>query len=185
MHQSIKTVVRLVSATCIFLITAALILTFYSKAKEIWNAEDEYTHKQISQIQSDATHTYRLLSNNKKPNQAFYIVLQDRGYIAKLNCEHYLASLCTDRYNEIGTRVIQDATFQTFGTHSYLEKIRYMDTQTNMPGSYTWSEQDIKSLYAQDMSNLKYVLFGVGIFALIALYCSYRILRNFKQFLKK
>ena len=39
--------------------------------------------------------------------------------------------------------------------------------------------------FQQDIQQLKYVVFGIAIFALIALYVSFRILRNFKQFLRK
>lgn len=185
MHQTLKIVVRLILATCIFLITAALILTCITKSYEIWSAQDEYKNKQISHIRTNENHTYRLLSNNKKPHQAFYIVLQDQGYIAKFNCENYINSLCIDKYNEVGTRIVQNATFQNIGQHSYIQNIEFLDSQTNMIGSFNWSQKEIDALYAEDMKGLKFIVVGISIFALIAIYCSFRIIRNFRRFLEK
>lgn len=185
MHQTLKIVVRLILATCIFLITAALILTCITKSYEIWSAQDEYKNKQISHIRTDENHIYRLLSNNKKPHQAFYIILQDQGYIAKFNCENYINSLCIDKYNEVGTRIVQNATFQNIGQHSYIQNIEFLDSQTNMIGSFNWSQKEIDALYAEDMKGLKFIVVGISIFALIAIYCSFRIIRNFRRFLEK
>ncbi len=185
MHQTLKIVVRLILATCIFLITAALILTCITKSYEIWSAQDEYKNKQISHIRTHENHTYRLLSNNKKPHQAFYIVLQDQGYIAKFNCETYIHSLCIDKYNEVGTRIVQNATFQNIGQHSYIQNIEFLDSQTNTIGSFNWSQKEIDALYAEDMKGLKFIVAGISIFALIAIYCSFRIIRNFRRFLEK
>ena len=39
--------------------------------------------------------------------------------------------------------------------------------------------------YQADVSSLKYATFGIGLFALAAVFVSFRILRNFKKFIRK
>ncbi|MGE8684647.1 MAG: hypothetical protein ACN6OV_09240 [Acinetobacter sp.] len=185
MHQTIKTVFRLCFAAVIFLITAALILTCLSKTQEIVYA-DKYFHqaKNIS-LDSTANEQLVLLSNNQSPDKAIFILLANNGYIAKVHCEHYLKDICLDNFNKSHTRQIQHIDLIKVGQFHYIKQVSFTNSRSHQQHVLKYSDAQIKQFYQQDISGLKYIVFGVALFAIAAIYISIRILRNFKSFLNK
>ena len=105
--------------------------------------------------------------------------------IAKFSCNHYLTDICVDDYNEQHTRQIQSIELLKAGQFNYIQQVSYLDTRTQDVKTLRYTPEQIQQFYRADMSNLKYVVFGVLLFACIALYVSVRIARNFKQFLNR
>lgn len=185
MHQTVKTIFRLFFAGIIFLITLALFLSIFSKSKEILQADQAFQQaKQIS-LKSTAGKQLVLVSNNQRPDQAIYIVIAQNGYIAKLNCEHYLQDICTDEYNQSHTRQIQQLELLKIGQQFYIQQISYKNSLTQKQQPWSYSKQQIQQFYQADISDLKYHLFSMALFALAALYVSIRIIRNFKKFIHR
>lgn len=172
-------------ALIIFLTTCALFLTCFAKTKEILYAEQTFAQAQSFKMNSKPDQILILLSNNKKPDDHIYVHVANQGYIAKLSCEHYLAELCIDDYNEQHTRQIQSIELLKAGQFNYIQHVSYLDTRTQQLKTFRYTPEQIQQFYQADITNLKYIVFGVLLFALIALYVSVRILRNFKQFLEK
>lgn len=183
MHQTIKKIFRLSLAICIFVITAALVITCLIKAQDILNSNELYESRKVVHFDTDVDHQYILMSNNQKPDQSALIVLKDHGYVTKLSCEHYLKTVCTDQYNLFSTRYIRKATIQSIGNYLYFQNIQWIDIQNNQPTALTWSQQDIQQLYQNDIDNLKYILGALILFSLSGLYVCYRIIRNFRKFI--
>jgi hypothetical protein len=183
MHETVKTTFRLFFAVIIFLITLALFFSAYSKSKEILQADQQFQQATQVKLKSTAQEQLVLVSNNKRPDQAIFIVIAQNGYIAKLNCEHYLQDICTDEYNQSHTRQIQQLDLLKVGQQHYIENISYQDSRTQKQQHWSYSKQQIQQFYQADISSLKYIVFSIVLFALAALYVSIRILRNFKKFL--
>ncbi|RKG31967.1 hypothetical protein D7V21_12560 [Acinetobacter guerrae] len=183
MHQTIKKVFRFSLAICIFVITAALVVTCIVKAQDILKSSETYESRKTIKFDTDSNHQYILMSNNQKPDQSALIVLKDHGYVVKLSCEHYLKTVCTDQYNLFSTRYIRKATIQSIGNYVYFQNIQWTDIQNNQPTALTWSQQDIQQLYQNDIDNLKYILGALILFSLSGLYVCYRIIRNFRKFI--
>ena len=127
MHQTVKTIFRLFFAVVIFLITLALFFSAYSKSKEILQADQQFQQAKHISLKSTDQEQLVLVSNNKRPDQAIFILIAQNGYIAKLNCEHYLQDICTDEYNQLHTRQIQQLDLLQVGQQHYIENIRYQD----------------------------------------------------------
>lgn len=184
MQQTIRLIVRLCLAAIIFAITAALILTCLSKSIEIAQSEQNFAQAKKIHLQSSDKEQLVLLSNNKSPEEAVYIAIAQNGYIAKSNCSHY-PEICIDDYNQQHTRQIQNIDLLHAGQFHYIQQVRYTDSRTQAPKTLNYSAEQIQQFYRADVSSLKYTLFGIGLFALAAMYVSIRILRNFKTFLGK
>ena len=184
MHQTIKLIFRIFFAAVIFIITVALLLTCLSKAYEIFHAEQNFTQAKKVHLTSTAQQQLVLLSNNQKPDQSIYILIAQNGYIAKINCAQY-PNICLDEYNKQQTRQIQTLDLVHVGNFKYIQNVAFTDSRTQQAKHLNYPEHQIKQFYLEDVANLKYVVFGVGLFALAALYVSIRILRNFKSFLNK
>ena len=185
MHQSLKFIFRLILALIIFTVTLALLLTCYSKFNTLAQANTWLEHRQQIELVSSNQQSYLLLSNSQKPDRAIFIVLKGKGYISKISCEHYQATLCLSGYDKSPYREVQKAVLQIIGPYQYIQSINYVDTQTNMPSNLTLTQQQVINFYQQDMSALKYYLLGVFLFTIIALISSIRILKNFRSFLTK
>ena len=185
MHQTVKTIFRLFFAVVIFLITLALFFSAYSKSKEILQADQQFQQAKHISLKSTDQEQLVLVSNNKRPDQAIFILIAQNGYIAKLNCEHYLQDICTDEYNQLHTRQIQQLDLLKVGQQHYIENIRYQDSRTQKQQQWTYSTQQIQQFYQADIASLKYIVFSIVLFALAALYVSIRIIRNFKKFLTR
>ena len=185
MHQTVKTLFRLFFAVVIFLITIALFFSVYSKSKEILNADQTFQQAQHLSLKSTPQEQLVLVSNNKRPDQAIYILLAHNGYVAKVNCEHYLQDICTDAYNQSHTRQIKQINLVKIGQQHYIEHVNYQDSLTQKQQQWSYSKQQIQQFYQADISSLKYIVFSISLFALAALYVSIRIIRNFKQFLSR
>ena len=185
MHQTVKTIFRLFFAVVIFLITLALFFSAYSKSKEILQADQQFQQAKHISLKSTDQEQLVLVSNNKRPDQAIFILIAQNGYIAKLNCEHYLQDICTDEYNQLHTRQIQQLDLLKVGQQHYIENIRYQDSRTQKQQQWSYSTQQIQQFYQADIASLKYIVFSIVLFALAALYVSIRIIRNFKQFLMR
>ena len=185
MHQTVKTIFRLFFAVVIFLITLALFFSAYSKSKEILQADQQFQQAKHISLKSTAQEQLVLVSNNKRPDQAIFILIAQNGYIAKLNCEHYLQDICTDEYNQLHTRQIQQLDLLKVGQQHYIENIRYQDSRTQKQQQWSYSTQQIQQFYQADIASLKYIVFSIVLFALAALYVSIRIIRNFKKFLTR
>lgn len=183
MHQTVKTIFRLFFAVVIFLITLALFFSAYSKSKEILQADQQFQQAKHISLKSTDQEQLVLVSNNKRPDQAIFILIAQNGYIAKLNCEHYLQDICTDEYNQLHTRQIQQLDLLKVGQQHYIENIRYQDSRTQKQQQWSYSTQQIQQFYQADIASLKYIVFSIVLFALAALYVSIRIIRNFKKFL--
>mgnify|MGYP000432100545 CR=1 FL=1 len=84
-------------------------------------------------------------------------------------------------YNVIGSVVVLFSFLQSY----YIQKVNYTDSRTQKRQSLHYPDSQIRQFYAADISNLKYVVFGIGLFALAALYVSIRILRNLNKFIHK
>jgi len=185
MHQTVKTIFRLFFAVVIFLITLALFFSAYSKSKEILQADQQFQQAKHISLKSTDQEQLVLVSNNKRPDQAIFILIAQNGYIAKLNCEHYLQDICTDEYNQLHTRQIQQLDLLKVGQQHYIENIRYQDSRTQKQQQWSYSTQQIQQFYQTDIASLKYIVFSIVLFALAALYVSIRIIRNFKKFLTR
>ncbi|MCW8037748.1 MULTISPECIES: hypothetical protein [Acinetobacter] len=184
MHHTIKLIFRICFAAVIFIVTAALILTCLAKSNEIFRAEQNFVQAKKIHVQSTAKEQLVLLSNNQKPDQAAYIAIAQNGYIAKTSCAHY-PEICIDDYNQQQTRQIHDADLIHAGNFYYIQKVNFTDSRTQQRQSLQYPNSQIRQFYAADISNLKYVVFGIGLFALAALYVSIRILRNLNKFIHK
>ncbi|WP_151707415.1 MULTISPECIES: hypothetical protein [unclassified Acinetobacter] len=185
MPFTFKTVFRMFFALIIFLTTFALFLTCFAKGKDIWQADQNFAAAQTFKMNSSPEQTLVLLSNNKAPDEHIYLHVANQGYIAKLSCDHYLTDICVDDYNEQHTRQIQSIELFKAGPFNYIQQVSYLDTRTQQIKTLRYTAEQIQQFYRADVSNLKYVIFGVLLFALIALYVSVRIARNFKQFLNR
>lgn len=184
MHQTIKTIYRLCFASVIFLVTLSLLLTCFSKTYAILQANQDYAERQRIHLSSDSQQQFVLLSDNKKSNQALYILLAGQGYLSKMNCQHY-PTLCTEEYNQSHTRQIQTADLVKTGNFSYLENIQFRDSRTGQSSQLHVTEQQIAQFYKDDLSNLKYSVFAIALFACAALFVSFKLIRNFRRFLTK
>lgn len=184
MHHTIKLIFRICFAAVIFIVTIALILTCLSKSNEILQAKQTFAQAEKVHLQSSVQEQLVLLSNNQKPDEAVYIALAQKGYLAKSSCAHY-PEICLDQYNQQQTRQIQSIDLVHAGNFHYIQHVDYTDSRTQQRQTLHYSSEQIQQFYEADISNLKYVVFGVGLFALAALYVSIRILRNFKKFINK
>ncbi len=101
MHQSLKFIFRLILALIIFTVTLALLLTCYSKFNTLAQANMWLEHRQQIELVSSNQQSYLLLSNSQKPDRAIFIVLKGKGYISKISCEHYQATLCLSGYDKV------------------------------------------------------------------------------------
>ncbi|OTG69249.1 hypothetical protein B9T25_01250 [Acinetobacter sp. ANC 4470] len=185
MHQTVKTLFRLFFAVVIFLITIALFFSVYSKSKEILNADQAFQQAKHISLKSTMQEQLVLVSNNKRPDQAIFILIANNGFISKINCEHYLQDICTDEYNQIHTRQIKQIDLLKIGQFNYIQMVSYQDSRTQKQQQWTYSQQQIQQFYQADISSLKYIIFSISLFALAALYVSIRIIRNFKKFLSR
>ena len=102
-----------------------------------------------------------------------------------MSCEHYAQDLCIDAENQTHRRQIDTLGLKKIGQQHYIQHIQFHDSQTQKVSRFNYTDAQIQTFFQQDIQQLKYVVFGIAIFALIALYVSFRILRNFKQFLRK
>ncbi len=184
MHQTVKTIFRLCFASVIFLITLSLCFTCFAKIQEILQAEQHYQQATSIPLKSTAGEQYVLVSNNQRPDNAIFILIAGNGYMAKINCEHYSA-LCSDEDNQSHTRQIQTVDLIKAGNLFYIEKIQFRDSRTGKATALEYNKQEIQQFYQNDMSNLKYTVFAIALFALAALFVSIKILRNFRRFLHK
>lgn len=184
MHHTIKLIFRACFAAVIFTVTAALLLTCFSKAYEIAQAQQNFAQAKKTHLQSTAQEQLVLLSNNQKPDQAVYVAIAQNGYIAKAACQHY-PEICLDEYNQQQTRQVQNIDLIKAGNFHYIQNVQYTDSRTQRSQRLSYTPEQIQQFYLQDVADLKYVVFGVGLFALAALFVSFRILRNFKKFLNK
>lgn len=184
MHQTVKTIFRLCFASVIFLVTLSLCFTSFAKIQEILQAEQHYQQATSIPLKSTASEQYVLVSNNQRPDNAIFILIAGNGYVAKINCEHY-STLCSDDYNQSHTRQIQNIDLIKAGNLFYIEKIQFRDSRASKETTLKYSKQDIQQFYQNDISNLKYTVFAITLFALAALFVSIKILRNFRRFLYK
>lgn len=184
MHQTIQLVFRICFAAVIFTVTAALILTGFAKSSEIFHAAQNFEQAKKIHLQSTAQQQFALLSNNKKPDEAVYVVIAQNGYIAKSSCSHY-PEICLDQYNQQQTRQIQTIDLLHAGNFHYIEKVSFTDSRTQQRHTFSYTPEQIQQFYQADVSSLKYATFGIGLFALAAVFVSFRILRNFKKFIRK
>lgn len=185
MHQTIKTIFRLCFAVSIFLITLALVWTCVVKTLEIRNASQALAQAKQFELKSTTAKPLVLVTNNQKPDEAVFILVANQGFIAKMSCEHYAQDLCTDADNQSHRRQIDFLDLKQIGQQYYIQHIQFHDSQTQKVSRFKYSDEQIQAFFQQDVQQLKYIVFGVGLFALIALYVSFRIIRNFKQFLQK
>ncbi|ANF81342.1 hypothetical protein A3K93_03445 [Acinetobacter sp. NCu2D-2] len=182
MHKTVLTLFRLFLALIIFTVTLSLVLTCFTKLNEIIKADQYYQDAKTLSLQSQNDRQFVLVSNNKKSDQAIFILLANQGYVSKVSCEHY-AQLCLDEDNQTHTRQIQSIDLIKIGQQHYIQKLSYVDSRNGQAKNFEYSQSEIHQFYQQDVSNLKYIIFAIALFAIAALYVSFRILRNFKQFL--
>ena len=83
MHQTVKTIFRLFFAVVIFLITLALFLSAYSKSKEILQADQQLQQAKHISLKSTAQEQLVLVSNNKRPDKAIFILNDQNVYFVK------------------------------------------------------------------------------------------------------
>lgn len=185
MQFTFKTLFRIFFALIIFLTTVSLFLTCMVKVKEIFQADQTFAASQSFKMSSRPDQTLILLSNNQAPDDHIYLHIAQQGYIAKLSCEHYLTDICINDYNQQHTRQIQSITLLKAGEFNYIQQVQYLDTRTQQIQNLKYSNAQIAEFYRKDISNLKYIVFGILLFALISLYVSVRIVRNFRQFLNR
>lgn len=184
MHQTVKTIFRIFFASIIFIITAALILTCVTKTQEIFNAQKNFVNAEKISLHSTPQKPLVLVSNNQKPDQKLVVLIANNGYIAQLNCENY-ANLCTTQYNLSHTRQIQTINLVKAGQFFYIQHVNYRDSRTGQTSTFDYSDAQIQNFYENDVSSLKYIVFGIALFAAAAIFVSQRILRNFRRFLSK
>ena len=181
--MNVKITFRYIYAAIIFIISFMLLWTCIVKTQEFLQAQ-QVQPKKFS-LSSNQTTEYRLLSNNQKPDQLLYVLIPNQGFIAKINCEHYLATLCTDQNNQTQFRRIDQIDLLAFKQHVYIQNIRYTNTQDLKPQSFQFTNPQIQAFYQVDIQQLKYQLFTLALFSLFALYVCFRMIRNFKSFLNK
>lgn len=184
MHKSILTVFRLFFATVIFVVTLSLFATCFAKLYEILKADENYAQAQHISLISNKQEQFVLVSNNQKPDNAIFVLIAGNGYIAKISCDHY-TKLCSDDDNTSHTRQIQSINLFKAGQHTYIKNVSFVDSRTQQQTEVEFSTNEIQQFYKNDISNLKYVIFGIGLFALAALYVSLKILKNFRRFIGK
>lgn len=184
MHHTVKTIFRMCFATVIFIITISLVWTCISKLNEIRLADQSFQNAQTIHLVSTVKEQLVLISNNQKPDPAVYIAIAQNGYIAKMSCTHY-PNICTEQYNQQQTRLIQQVDLLKVGHNFYINQVKYTDSRTQQSQQLKYDQLQIQQAYQQDVSNLKYTVFGIGLFASAAVFVSFRILRNFKKFLNK
>ena len=184
MHQTVKTIFRLCLAAVIFLVTLSLMFTCVAKIQEILKADQYYQQAASIPLKSSAKAQYVLVSNNQRPDNALFILIAGNGYVAKISCEHY-AALCTDDYNQSHTRQIQNVNLVKVRNYFYIENIQFQDSRTGQITKVSYSKNELKQFYNNDISNLKYILFAISLFTLAALFVSIKILKNFRRFLEK
>ncbi|RFS27756.1 hypothetical protein DYI81_15320 [Acinetobacter sp. SWAC5] len=184
MHLTVKTVFRMCFAAVIFFITISLVWTCISKLNEIRLADQTFQNAQTIHLVSTKKEQLVLISNNQKPDPAIYIAIAQNGYIAKISCEHY-ANICTDQYNQQQTRQIHQVDLLKVGYNFYIHQVKYTDSRTQHSQEFKYDQAQIQQAYQQDINNLKYTVFGIGLFSCAALFVSFRILVNFKKFLNK
>ena len=184
MHQTVKLIYRLFFAAVIFVITLSLLMTCVSKINDIIHADEKYQQAQTLSLTSSAKEQFVLVSNNQKPDNALFVLIAGNGYIAKSSCEHY-TKLCSNDDNQTHSRQINTVDLIKIGQSSYIQHVNYVDTRTGQTSDFTFSEKEIQQFYQNDIHNLKYVVFGVGLFALAALFISFKILKNFRRFIGK
>jgi len=184
MHQTVKLVFRLFLATVIFLVTLALCFTCFAKIQEIMQAEQYYQQGKSFNLTTSPDQQYVLLSNNQKPDHAIFVLIAGNGYISKSSCTHYTA-LCSDDFNQSHTRQIDQVKLFKAGQFSYIQQVKYKDSRTGQVSEFSYSANEIQQFYQQDIAGLKYVVFGISLFALAALFVSFKLIRNFQRFLNK
>ncbi|GAA5557315.1 hypothetical protein Asch01_02038 [Acinetobacter schindleri] len=184
MHQTVKLVFRLFLATVIFLVTLALCFTCFAKIQEIMQAEQHYQQGKSLSLTSSPDQQYVLLSNNQKPDHAIFVLIAGNGYISKSSCTHYTV-LCSDDFNQSHTRQIDQVKLFKAGEFSYIQQVKYKDSRTGQVSEFSYSANEIQQFYQQDIAGLKYVVFGISLFALAALFVSFKLIRNFRRFLNK
>lgn len=182
MHQSILTVFRLFFAAVIFIVTLSLFVTCFAKLYEILQADSNYAQAQHISLISNEKEQFVLVSNNQKPDHAIFVLIAGNGYVAKISCDHYV-KLCTDEDNTTHTRQIQNMNLFKAGQHTYIKNVSFIDSRTKQKTELAFNANEIQQFYKNDISNLKYVIFGIGLFALAALYVSLKILKNFRRFI--
>jgi hypothetical protein len=168
MPQTLKTVFRLCLTSIIFLIT-----------------EKNFSQKQSFTLKSTPQEQFVLVSNNQNPDNAVFVLIATYGYVAKISCKHHLTDLCNDQYNKSHTRQISQAHVIKAGQWFYIQNVAYRDNHTGKTKEFKYSDMQIQQFYQDDVSMLKYTVFGIGLFSAIALYVSSRILRNFRRFITK
>lgn len=181
--MTFKMLFRCFYAFVLILITAMLIWTCVVKTLEFTRSNT--IPDQSSTFSSNNQIEYRLLSNNQKPDEKLWIVIKNQGYIAKLNCQHYLKTLCTDQDNQHPFRKIDHVTLQRFNDKYYIQDITYTNTQNMQQDTVKFSAQDIQSFHKADLIILRNQIITLSLFALFALYVCFRILRDFRKFLNK
>lgn len=181
--MTFKMLFRCFYAFVLILITTMLIWTCVVKTLELTRSSNTPDH--VSTFSSNTQTEYRLLSNNQKPDKKLWIVIKNQGYIAELNCEHYLKTLCTDQDNQHPFRRIDHVTVQRFNDKYYIQEMSYTNTQNMQQNTVKFSAQDIRSFHQADLITLRNQIITLSLFALFALYVCYRILRDFRKFLNK
>lgn len=185
MHQTVKTVFRICLASIIFFITAALVFTLAVKIQDIVQADENFSKKQSFSLTSSEKEQFVLVSNNQNPDNAIFIVIANNGYLAKINCDHYSTDICIDDYNKSHTRQISQAKLVKAGQWFYIQNVAYRDSRSGKTAEFNYNDAQIQQFYKNDVSGLKYTIFGIGLFSAIAVYVSIRILRDFRRFLVK
>lgn len=185
MHQTIKTVFRSCFALVIFIVTLSLIFTCVAKVNEILHADQSYAEATTTRLHSDAEKQWVLVSNNTKPDHAIFVLMANNGYVAKIECAHYLTDICVDGENKSHRRQIQSIELLDVGQHHYIKNVSFKNSVNGQKTELKYSDAQLQQFYQTDIANLKYVIFGVALFAFAAIYVSFRIIRDFKKFLTK
>lgn len=181
--MNIKIIFRSGLAIVIVLISLMLLWTCVVKIKEILDAPS--AQATTFQLKSDAQQQYRLVSHRDRPDQKIFITLPNQTSVMTIPCTHYLNNICTIQDDQQFFRVIQQIELQNFKNHIYIKNVSFTHSQTLNTRSIQYTDQQIHDFYLADIENLKYQVFSLILFTLFALYASFRILRNFKQFLHK
>lgn len=185
MHHTVKTIFRLVLAASVLLVTLSLCFTFIVKLQQIITASERLADAEQHHLRSTAERPLVLLSNNQKPDEKLWVTIAQKGYLAQMSCQHYAEDLCVDRYNQKHTRQIQDVSLLHVNQLWYIQNVSYRDSLTQQVSKFEYTAAQIQQFYQNDISELKYRLFAIGLFALAALFASFKLLRNFKQFLAR
>lgn len=147
-------------------------------------AEQSFQQGQSLRLNSSPNQQYVLVSNNQKPDQAIFVLIAGNGYIAKSSCEHY-PNLCLDEDNQSHSRQIMQIQLFKAGQFSYIEQVSYRDSRSGQFAEFTYDKNQIQQFYQQDITSLKYIVFAIALFALSALLVSFKLIKNFRQFLNK